>query len=87
MYSTAITTQRGAYGVGTFSKNDKPFGISNDDWAARFWNNWIAKNANQATPKQNGCLLVNDNNKSESMVMLMETADVNFPPTQTCNLL
>jgi hypothetical protein len=46
------------YGVGTFSKNDKPFNVSHDDWAARFWNKWVGKNADEATPKPGGCLLV-----------------------------
>jgi hypothetical protein len=75
-------------GVGVFSKGEKPFGISYDDWASRYWNKWIAKNTDQATPKPGGCLTVNDanGNKSESMVMLMETADVNFPPTQECKI-
>ena len=84
--SFVFPSQRNVYGVGSFSKSDKPFGVSYDDWVSRFWNNWIAKNADRATPKQGGCLLVNDNNKSESMVMLMDTSDVNFPPTQTCKI-
>ena len=36
------------------------------------------KNTDQATPKPDGCLIVNNDYKSESMVMLMETADVSF---------
>lgn len=77
-----------AYGVGVFSKDEKPFGISYDDWASKYWNKWIAMNTDQATPKPSGCLTVNDasSNRSESMVMLMETADVNFPPTQVCKI-
>jgi hypothetical protein len=77
-----------AYGVGVFSKDEKPLGISYDDWASKYWNKWIAMNTDQATPKPSGCLTVNDasSNRSESMVMLMETADVNFPPTQVCKI-
>jgi hypothetical protein len=77
-----------AYGVGVFSKDEKPFGITYDDWASEYWNKWISMNTDQATPKPGGCLIVNDanSNKSESMVMLMETADVNFPPTQVCKI-
>ena len=60
--SFVFSGQRNVYGVGSFSKSDKPFGVSYDDWVSRFWNKWIAKNAGQATPKQGGCLLVNNNN-------------------------
>ena len=74
------------YGIGTFSKDEKPFGKSYGDWASEFWNKWIAKNIDQATPKPGGCLIVNDDYKSEPMVMLMETADVNSPPTQACQI-
>jgi hypothetical protein len=74
------------YGFGVFSKDEKPFGISYDDWAAKYWNHSIGKNTDQATPKTGGCLILNNDNKSESMVMLMETADVNFPPTQVCKI-
>jgi hypothetical protein len=31
-------------------------------------------------------LIVNDDNKSASLVMLMETADVGSPPTQVCKI-
>ncbi len=74
------------YGFEVFSKDEKPFGVSYDDWASKFWNYWIAKNTDQATPKPDSCLIVNSDNQSESMVMLMETADVSFPPTQVCKI-
>jgi hypothetical protein len=74
------------YGFGVFSKNEKPFSASYDYWVSKFWNHWLAKNTDQATPKPSGCLIVNNDNKSESMVMLLETADVTFPPTQTCKI-
>lgn len=80
----ALSSMQNVYGIGVYSKNEKPFNISYDDWAARFWNKWIGKNTADATPKTDGCLLVND--KSEPMVMLMETADVNSPPTQACQI-
>jgi hypothetical protein len=73
------------YAVETFSKDDRPFNMTYDDWASEYWNKWIGKNADEATPKAGGCLLVNDDNMSESMVMLMETA-VNSPPTQDCKI-
>ena len=74
------------YAATIFSQTDQPYGKSYDSWAAEFWNKWIAKNIQQATPKQGGCLTVNNDNKSESMVMLMETADVNTPPVQNCQI-
>lgn len=74
------------YAAGVFSQTDQPYGKSYDSWAAEFWNKWIAKNTEQATPKQGGCLTVNNDNRSESMVMLMETADVNTPPVQSCQI-
>jgi hypothetical protein len=74
------------FGLGFFSKDEKPFGKSYDDWASEYWNKWIGKNTDQATPKQGGCLVVNNDYKSQSMVMLMPTFDVNFPPIQTCQI-
>jgi hypothetical protein len=74
------------YGLGVFSKDEKPFGKSYGDWASEFWNKWLAKNIDQATPKPGGCLIVNNDYKSEPMVMLMETADVSSPPTQACQI-
>jgi hypothetical protein len=59
------------YGVELFSKDEKPFSVSYDDWVAKFWNWWIGTSTDKATPKPDGCLI----NKSDSMVMLMETAD------------
>jgi hypothetical protein len=73
------------HAVGTFSKEDQPFDITYDDWASEYWNKWIGKTTDEATPKAGGCLLVNNDNKSEPMIMLMETA-VNSPPTQDCKI-
>jgi hypothetical protein len=72
--------------VGFFSKGEQPFGKSYDAWASEYWNKWIGKNTDQATPKPGGCLTVNNNNKSESMVILMDSADVTTPPTQACQI-
>jgi hypothetical protein len=63
------------YDISFFSMQEKPFGISYDDWVAKFWN-W-----NQAILKDpdtqaviglndNGCLIQRDN----SMAILMDTA-------------
>ena len=81
----ALAGMHKIYAVGAFSKADKPFNISYDNWVSKFWNQWIGKNANEAEPKPGGCLVVN-NNKSESMVMVIDLADVNFPPTQECKI-
>ena len=67
----AFTGISNVYAVELFSKDEKPFGISYDDWVAKFWNWWIGTSIDQASPKPDGCLM----NKSDSMVMLMETAD------------
>jgi hypothetical protein len=73
------------YGVELFSKDEKPFGVSYDDWVSKYWNLWIAKNTDEATPKPGGCLIVNNDNKSDSVVMLMETA-VDDSPHQLCKI-
>lgn len=70
------------YAVGFFSKDEKPFGLSYDDWAAKYWNWDVGMNTDQATPKAGGCEI----NSSSSLVMLLETADVNSPPLQTCQI-
>ena len=59
--------------------------MTNDEWAAEYWNKWLGKNADEATPQAGGCLLVNDDNKTELIIMLMETA-VNSPPAQNCKI-
>ncbi len=67
----------GVYGVEFYSKGEAPF----DDWVAKYWNWWIAQSADEVPPKQDGCLI----NESESLVMLMETADVSSV-RQICNI-
>ena len=63
------------YGADTYSKNESPFGISNGDWVAKYWN-WdyslpLDPQTNVITGlKENGCLIQKDN----SMVMLADTA-------------
>ena len=63
------------YGADTYSKNESPFGISNGDWVAKYWN-WdyslpLDPQTNVITGlKENGCLIHKDN----SMVMLADTA-------------
>jgi hypothetical protein len=77
-----FTGLQSAYGVEFFSKDEKPFGVSYDDWVAKYWNWMLSLNTDKATPKPGGCLI----NKSDSMIMLLNTADVNFPPQQVCKI-
>jgi len=83
------------YGFSVFSSDDRPLGLSYDEWAARFWNHWIAKTIQERftpqseTPGQlneGDCLLANSDNRNEPMIMLAETADVPRPPTQSCTI-
>ena len=53
-----------------FSKDEKPFGVSYDDWVARYWNWDSSLTTDEFTPKPDGCII----NKSESMVMLLNSA-------------
>lgn len=66
-----------AFGINAefYSKDEYPFGISNSDWVAKFWN-WdfsipIDSQTNSfAGLEDNGCLMHREN----SMVMLVDTA-------------
>jgi hypothetical protein len=69
------------YGVGVYSKSEAPSGTPADVWMDKWWSWWITTTADEATPKPNGCLI----NKSDSMVMLMETA-VSGKPHQVCEI-
>ena len=65
-----------------FPQGSMPFGKSYDDWAAKYWNWDVGMNTDQATPKPGGCVI----NSSNQLVMLLETADVTTPPTQSCQI-
>jgi hypothetical protein len=69
-----------AYGVELFSKDDRPFGVSYDDWIAKYWNWDFSLSTDQFTPKPDGCLI----NKSDSMVMLMNTVVEGSPIQWLC---
>jgi hypothetical protein len=69
------------YGVELFSKDEKPFGVSYDDWISKYWNWDLSLNRDKATPKPDGCLI----NKSDSMVMVMGTT-VDGSPHQVCKI-
>jgi hypothetical protein len=61
--------------IGVYSKNESPFGTTQEDWVAKWWN-WsfpigIAPETNTwAGLKENGCLI----HKENSTVMLVDTA-------------
>jgi hypothetical protein len=61
-----------SYSVEVYSKEDSPFGLPLDQWLNKWWTWWVATNTDEATPKENGCLM----NKNNSMVFLMETTVV-----------
>ena len=72
-YSIAITTAEGTPNF--YTKNESPFGITQGDWIAKYWN-WDAsipldsQTNTFAGLNDNGCLLHREN----SMVMLVDTA-------------
>lgn len=70
------------YGVEFFSKDEAPFGLSYDDWVSKYWNWEVSKNPDEAAPKPDGCLI----NKSDSLVMLGNLADVDDSPHQVCKI-
>jgi hypothetical protein len=69
------------YAVQLFSKNEKPFGVSYDDWLAKFVNWDKGMSTDQFTPKPNGCII----NNSSSMAMLVETT-VEGSPHMVCSI-
>jgi hypothetical protein len=81
----AFSGSQSTFAAEIFSKDDKPFGLTYDDWIAKYWNLWIGKNTSEATPEPGGCLIVNNDNKSDPAVMLMETA-VDDSPHQVCKI-
>jgi hypothetical protein len=63
------------YKVEVYSEEEPPFGITQDDWVARWWNwsfpiGFDKKTESFVGLKENGCLM----NKENSMVMLVDTA-------------
>jgi hypothetical protein len=70
-----------AYGVELFSKDERPFGVSYDDWIAKYWNWNLSLNTDEFTPKPDGCVI----NKSDSMVMLIDPT-VEGSPHLVCTI-
>jgi hypothetical protein len=69
------------YAVQLFSKTEKPFGVSYDDWIAKFWNWDNSLTTDQFTPKPGGCIM----NNSYRMVMLVD-GTVEGSPHMVCNI-
>ena len=69
------------FGIELFSKDDKPFGVSYDEWISKYWNWWVSQSIEEATPVQGGCII----DKSDSIVMLMETT-VGRTHNQDCEI-
>jgi hypothetical protein len=82
----AFSGPTSVYAVRMFSKDEKPFGVSYDDWVAKYWDKRVGMNKDQAAPKPGGCLILNNDNKSDSLVMLMDTAQVDGSAEQTCKI-
>ena len=56
------------YGAEVFSKDERPFGISYDEWIGKYWKWLITLTAEQTEPPNGSCLI----NRSDSMIMLLE---------------
>jgi len=78
IFALLIYSLTGAVAAGSidfYSKDESPFGISNGDWVAKYWN-WDyslpidPQTSNIAGLKENGCLI----HKENSTVMLADTA-------------
>jgi hypothetical protein len=78
---SAFTGVQHIYAVQLFSQNEKPFGVSYDDWIARYLQWDVGMTPDQFTPKPNGCVI----NNSSSMVMLIETV-VEGSPHMVCSI-
>jgi hypothetical protein len=66
----AIFELHSIYGtVEVFSKDEKAFGVSYDNWVSKYFNWDFTLNTDEFTPKPDGCII----NKSESLVMLLNT--------------
>jgi hypothetical protein len=76
-----ILLNSNVFAVEIYSDDQPPFGIPADVWIGKWWSWWIKTNAGGNEPVLNGCII----NKSEPMVMLMETT-VNGKPHQVCEI-
>ncbi|HYA84036.1 MAG TPA: hypothetical protein VEH06_11395 [Candidatus Bathyarchaeia archaeon] len=69
------------YAVQLYSKTEKPFGLTYDDWVSKYWNWDNSLTTDQFTPKPGGCLI----NSSNQLVMLVDPT-VEGSPHMTCNV-
>jgi hypothetical protein len=69
------------YAVQLFSKAERPFGVSYDDWVAKYWNWTNGLSSDQFTPKPGGCIM----NNSYQMVMLVD-GTVEGSPQMACKI-
>ena len=67
--------------IQTYTKEESPFGTPHDVWLGKWWEWWIKTNSGGNVPTPNGCII----NKSDKMVMLMETT-VTGKPHQVCEI-
>lgn len=78
--SLALPVSFSVYGVGVYSKDESPFGISYNDWLSKYWNWTASLNPEEFTPKPDGCIFNNS-----SMVMLIDTV-VQGSPHMKCEI-
>lgn len=69
------------YAVSFFAKDEKPFGVSHDDWIAKYWNWDVGMTTDEFTPKQGGCVI----NQSAALAMLLDTT-VDGSPDMSCKI-
>jgi hypothetical protein len=70
-----------AYGVQLFSKTEKPYGLTYDDWVSKYWNWDNSLTTDQFTPKPGGCII----NNSNQLVMLVDPT-VEGSPQMVCKI-
>lgn len=77
----SVSEKHNVYGVELFTSNEKPFGLSYDEWISKYWNWWVSTSIEESTPTPGGCLI----NETDSMIMLMETT-VGGSQDQVCDI-
>lgn len=70
-----------AFGIELFSKDENPFGISQDVWMTKYWNWWISLSTEETTTIKDGCLI----NNTDSVVFVIEPT-IGIVPNQICDI-